>query len=546
MLRKTCSLFILLPIAFFALAQKKPVPQKEHTATLGLALTGQPVIVKSDTLFKFYAGQGLFNVAERARIVSSRISEMISHLDFNADSLKLKNDSTLSTITYKSQIIMAVTNDDAKLSELERPQLAASYLAILKTKTGNAFESGTVKQTITNILEALAVVAILLLLIWVVNKGFRWLKFKILKAWESRLTKLKEKGAPVGYANRLLPVLTNAMRVIKLLIIVLLVYLALPVAFLIFPFTKPVATELLGYVLNPLTDILKAIAHYIPNLLTITVIYVVTRYIIKLIKFIAGEIESGAITINNFYPEWVKPTYNIIKVLLYAFMFVAIFPYLPGSDSKVFQGVTVFLGILFSLGSSSAIANMVAGIVLTYMRPFKIGDRVKVGEITGDVIEKNMLITRIRTIKNEDITVPNATILSGASINYTSSSKNLGLILNTSITIGYDAPWTIIHGLMIDAALATEGILAEPKPFVLQTDLNDFNVTYQINAYTAQSHKMAVIYSNLHQNIQDKFNEAGVEIMSPHYTALRDGNTIQIPDDYKPKGYKKPGFKVEE
>jgi small-conductance mechanosensitive channel len=224
---------------------------------------------------------------------------------------------------------------------------------------------------------------------------------------------------------------------------------------------------------------------------------------------------------------------------------VVIFPYLPGSDSKIFQGVTVFLGVLFSFGSSSAISNMVAGLVITYMRPFKIGDRVKVGEITGDVVEKNLLITRIRTIKNEDITVPNSTILGGAVINYTTSSKNLGLILHTSITIGYDARWSIIHGLMIDAALATEGIMAEPKPFILQTDLNDFNVTYQVNAYTSQSHKMAVIYSNLHQNIQDKFNEAGVEIMSPHYTALRDGNTIQIPDNYKPKEYVKPGFKVE-
>jgi small-conductance mechanosensitive channel len=169
---------------------------------------------------------------------------------------------------------------------------------------------------------------------------------------------------------------------------------------------------------------------------------------------------------------------------------------------------------------------------------------VKVGEISGDVIEKNMLVTRVRTIKNEDITIPNASILGGHTINYTTSAGTLGLILNTTITIGYDAPWQTIHELMINAALATEGILNNPHPFVLQTALNDFNVSYQINAYTDKPHQMAVIYSKLHQNIQDKFNEAGVEIMSPHFTALRDGNHIQIPDDYVAKDYKIPGFNI--
>ena len=526
-------LTIVLLAAAMAVSAQKPV-----------APVGEPVIVNKDTLFKFYANQGMFNPRERAAIVSKRIEGIVSQLDFNPDSLALKNDSSVSAITYKSELILAVNNKDASFSELDRPQLAASYLAILKKKLGSAIEGNSIKALVINILEAVAVLAVLLLLIWAVNRAFRWLKLKLLKSWQSRVIKLAEQGAPVGYADRLLPFVTGLLRVVRLAIIILLIYLALPVAFLIFPWTKPIATQLLGYVINPVKDILLAVVHYIPNLLTIAVIYIVTRYIVKLIKFIAGEVENGSFTINGFYPEWAVPTYNIIRVLLYAFMFVVIFPYLPGSDSKIFQGVTVFLGVLFSFGSSSAISNMVAGLVLTYMRPFKIGDRVKVGEITGDVVEKNLLITRIRTIKNEDITVPNSTILGGATINYTSSSQNLGLILHTSITIGYDAPWQQIHELMISAAATTDGILAEPKPFILQTDLNDFNVTYQLNAYTAQSHKMAVLYSNLHQNIQDKFNEAGVEIMSPHYFAVRDGNTIQIPENYRPDGYQKPEFKV--
>jgi small-conductance mechanosensitive channel len=325
---------------------------------------------------------------------------------------------------------------------------------------------------------------------------------------------------------------------------VILVYLALPVLFFIFPSSKPISVQLIGYVITPFKGILMAIIRYIPNLLTITVIYIFTRYIVKLVKFIAREIAMGNFIINGFYAEWAMPTYNIIRVLLFAFMFVVIFPYLPGSDSKIFQGVTVFLGVLFSLGSSSAISNMVSGIVLTYMRPYKIGDRIKVGEVMGDVVEKNLLVTRLRTIKNEDITIPNATILSGHTTNYTTVANTMGLILNTTVTIGYDVPWQTVHNLLTSAAEATEGIAADKKPFVLQTALNDFNVSYQLNAYTALSNQMAVTYSRLHQNIQDKFNEAGVEIMSPHYTSLRDGNHIQIPDNYVAEGYVKPGFKV--
>jgi small-conductance mechanosensitive channel len=286
---------------------------------------------------------------------------------------------------------------------------------------------------------------------------------------------------------------------------------------------------------------------FIPNLFAIAVIFLATRYTVKFISFLSNEVEKGSLVIEGFYPDWAKPTFNIVKIILYAFMFIVIFPYLPGSDSEVFRGVSVFLGILVSLGSSSAIGNAVAGLVITYMRPFKIGDRIKIGEITGEVMEKTMLVTRIRTIKNEEITLPNATIMSGHTINYTTSAKDIGLILNTSITIGYDVPWKKVHELLIKASLATDGVLLDEKkrPFVLQTSLDDFYVAYQINVYTDQSHRMAAIYSDLHQNIQDTFNEGGVEIMSPHYQTLRDGNTTAIPPNYLPPDYKQPPFHVE-
>jgi small-conductance mechanosensitive channel len=302
--------------------------------------------------------------------------------------------------------------------------------------------------------------------------------------------------------------------------------------FSIFPWTRGLADKLFNYILSPVKNIFSAVIDYIPNLFTIAVIYLSIHYTVKFFKFLASEIENGALVISGFYPDWAMPTFNIVRVLLYAFMFVTIFKYLPGSDSPVFQGVSVFLGILFSLGSSSAISNAVAGMVITYMRPFKVGDRIKIGEITGEVVGKSILVTRIRTIKNEDITVPNSTVLSSYTLNYTTSAKDLGLILHTSVTIGYDVPWKKVHELLLNAAKATDGIIQDDdtkKPFVLQTSLDDFYVSYQINGYTENSHRMASIYSPLHQNIQDQFNEAGIEILSPHYKAERDGNGSTIP-----------------
>jgi len=224
---------------------------------------------------------------------------------------------------------------------------------------------------------------------------------------------------------------------------------------------------------------------------------------------------------------------------------VAAYPYIPGSSSPAFQGISVFLGLLISLSSSAAIGNIVSGTVLTYTGGFRLDDRVKIGDTIGDIVETSMLVTKIRTIKNVVVSIPNAVVLSSPMVNYSALARQEGLILHTGVTIGYDAPWRQVHELLITAARRTRGIVETPAPFVLQTALNDFYVAYEINAYTHEPQRMVQIYSDLHANIQDAFNEAGVEIMSPHYGALRDGNTIAIPGDYVAPGYEAPAFRVQ-
>ncbi|GAA0871416.1 hypothetical protein GCM10009117_05620 [Gangjinia marincola] len=265
----------------------------------------------------------------------------------------------------------------------------------------------------------------------------------------------------------------------------------------------------------------------------------------RFIKYLANELEREAVRIDGFHADWAKPTYNLAKVVIIAFALVIVFPYIPGSDSKAFTGVSIFFGVLFSLGSTSAISNIVAGIVITYMRPFKLGDRVQIGETIGDVTDKSLLVTRVRTIKNLDITIPNSAILNNHIVNFSkNAAEDIGIILHTSVTIGYDVPSNEVIKALVEGATRTEAILENPKPFVLIKSLDDFYVNYEINAYTKSPEKAALIYSNLHDSIKDAMHDAGIEILSPHYSAIRDGNSLTVPLKNIPEGYEKPGFKV--
>lgn len=303
-----------------------------------------------------------------------------------------------------------------------------------------------------------------------------------------------------------------------------------------FPGTQGVVISMFDKVSEMLISAGETVLGYLPKLFTLVVIVIVTRYTLKLLRFFYEGIHSKRIKVAGLHQELTAPTFQLLRFMVIALALVAAYPFLPGSNSPVFRGITIFVGFLLSLGSTSLVTNIVSGIVLTYTRGLRIGDRVKIGNTVGDVIERTLLVTRIRTIKNVVVTIPNGMVLNNEIINYNAPMVEEGLILNTTVTIGYDVPWRKVHDLLIQAALATRDIQSEQKPFVLQTSLDDYYVSYELNAYTHAPERMAAIYSELHQNIQDWFNEAGVEIMSPGYTAYRDGNDVTIPPQYQNHG----------
>jgi small-conductance mechanosensitive channel len=312
-----------------------------------------------------------------------------------------------------------------------------------------------------------------------------------------------------------------------------------------FPSTQRYALKLYESLFGAIGAMGDAIWHQTPSLAFLAVLFFITRYVLKTLRFFFEQVSAGKVTVSGLDSEVAPITYRIIKLLILAFVLVIAYPYIPGSESSAFKGVSIFLGVLFSLGSSSAIANLIAGVSLTYMRSFRVGDVIKVGDSTGVVLERRLYITRLKTFKNEVITIPNGIILTSHVTNLSQEvRRGDGLILHTSVTIGYDAPWEKVHALLIEAAGKTKHFLKSPSPFVLQTALNDFYVAYELNAYTDAPEIMPRIYSELHQNIQNTFNEGGVEIMSPHYAQIRDGHHTTIPADYLPPDYEAPAIRI--
>jgi small-conductance mechanosensitive channel len=366
---------------------------------------------------------------------------------------------------------------------------------------------------------ALGVIAAQALIIWIIWVVFKKLTKKIEAGTGTRIKPLTIKKFNLLTAKQITNVIVFLLRIAKYVITVFQFFITVLIVFSLFPTTRKLAFALFGYILSPIKKIFLDMVGFIPNLFTIVIILLIAKYVIRTLKFFATQIARGKLKIPGFFPDWAQPTFNILRVLLYAFTIAIIYPYLPGSESRIFQGVSVFVGIIFSLGSSSAIGNLVAGLVITYMRPFKIGDRIQIQGNTGFVVEKSLMVLRIKTAKNEYITFPNLQVLSASIINYNTSSDEdkEGLVLHAEITFNYATPWRLIHAILIEAALKTNRVLKTPKPFVLQTALDDFYARYQINCYTKEIDNLPAIYSELYSNLQDGFAAHGLDMTAPQY-----------------------------
>lgn len=506
------------------------VRRKERIDSLRNITPGAPLIIDGDTLLVLYTRRGGILPEARVEDIREKIMEEGKRMTLFTDSIYIFDGEFTTDIMIGEELVMSVTDNDGLWQNKTRQELAAEYRTIIEAKIEQLHAQYGLKRKLIGVVYVLGAMLALGLLIWATNFCYRRWRYRLLRMLLRRTRPLAIKDYEVLNLHRQGILFLTGFNVLRYLIIFLLLFIFVPMFFVAFPETKSFTFTIFGYVWNPFVNILKSVVSFLPKFFQIVVIVFCFRYLVKGLHYLMNEIGSGRLKITGFYADWAQPTYLILRVLCYSFMIVMIWPLLPSSESEVFQGVSVFIGIIVSLGSSSIIGNVMAGMVMTYMRPFHVGDFIKYGDMEGFVIEKSVLVTRIRTRKNDVITIPNSNLMTSQTTNYTFSAHNYGVIVHTKVTIGYDMQWQQIRDLLLAAAAKTSHLQKKPEPFVRITALDDFYVEYEINAYTRKSDLLGDIYSELHQNILDSFHSNGVEIMSPHIFAHRSDLPVQIPE----------------
>ena len=477
-----------------------------------------PVMFFHKKLFDIYSGIGPFSAKERASDIEKELENIYESKVYFEDSLKIQSSKNYLNVVYMGSVVTSVSQEDALWENVPQDSLVRKYRDIINTHIKENRISHTTENKITSWLMALGIIVAFVVLVKVFSLLFGYFIKRLNNRCVNEGKGLRLRSYEIMSARQMWVNIIRALRWLHFAILVILFGVAINLIFSLFPSTEYIAFTALNWIKIPLNELLNSLYGYLHKLLRIVVILFVSRYIDKLLKFLSLEIQRGVLSIKGFHTEWAVPTYQLLRICLIAFTIIMVFPYLPGADTSAFRGISVFFGVLISLGSSSTIANTIAGFIITYMRPFKLGDWIKMNDVVGEVIEKTALVTRIRTYNNEEITLPNSMILANKTINYSSSEK--GLVLSVDVRINYEVPFTTVNYLMIKAALETIGVEKIPRPYVLKTSINETSVTYQLNAYTMQADRMYFITSDLNENILRVFKEDGVDLYSPAFFPL--------------------------
>jgi len=513
--------------------------QEEAPANDESAAVTAPVIIDGQELFRL-RGISSYPAEVRAATIRQRIIDAARNRAVNPDELHLERSDEGIWIMAGERQLLGVVDVDARVEGISLNLLADAY----KTRIARAIEEFREDRSrdvlLRNGLFALVATGVLVVALWGVLR-----LYTVLHRWaERRLHKsikhLADRAYNLFHAGQLWRVLAATLRILRLVLVVALIYAYLNAVLGLFPWTRPLAVTLFSLVFNPLKSIGAGLLGALPNLFFLVILIFVVRYLLTLIRAFFTGIEQGRIRFEKFDADWAMPTYKIIRVVVIMFSIVIAYPYIPGSSSLAFKGVSVFVGVLLSLGSSSFIANTIAGVTMTYRGAFKEGDVVRIGDVIGRVEDIKLMVTRVRTAKNETVILPNSNILNTDVVNYSTLARTEGLVLHTTVGIGYDTPWRQVEALLLMAAGRTEGLLDNPPPFVLQKSLGNYAAEYELNAFCKEERRLLAMRSQLHANIQDVFNEHGVQIMSPTYEADPETPKVVPPENWYPAPAKKP------
>jgi small-conductance mechanosensitive channel len=505
----------LAPLALAA--DERPAGESQsQSADSEAEVPSAPVVIDGRSLFRV-RGTSSFPAERRAAGIAARIKAVADDRTVSPDAVHGVETEIGTAIFGGRARVMVVLDADARLESLERKTLAELLVGTMREAVASYRQARTREALLRSAAYAAVATVLLAALVTLVVWVSRWAE-KVLEAtYRQRVQSVGIQSFQLVRAEQIWVALHRAVVVARALIILALAFVYLQYVLGVFPWTRGFSGQLLGLVLDPLATMGWGIVNIVPNLFFLTILLLITRYLLKVISMFFAAVGRGEVALSGFEQEWADPTYKLLRVAVVALALVVAYPYIPGSGSEAFKGISIFIGIVFSLGSSSTIANIIAGYTMTYRRAFRMGDRVKISGVTGDVVEMRLQVTHLRTIKNEEVIIPNSTILNNEVVNYTSLARTRGLILHTTVGIGYETPWRQVEAMLLLAADRTAEIKREPAPFVRQLALGDFAVTYEINVYCDNAQAMSRIYTALHENILDVFNEHGVQIMTPAY-----------------------------
>ena len=521
---------VALLVSLLLVSVAAPCLRAEQPPGSGTDVDVETAPVELDGTVLFHVrGTSSFPAAVRARGIRTRLVEIARDATVPVDSLHLVENEGGYRVLAGERPILGIFDADASLEGISTADLAATHLLRVRqaiTDYRAARSRGALQRS-----AGATVVATLILIVIVglIVRLWRWFDRYLNARLRARIHSVGIQSFEVMRADRIFHALRGGLFGLRTVVFLILLLFYTGYVLARWPWTRGLSRDLTGFVLAPVKVLAEGVVTHIPSLVFLVVLFLVFRFLLKVFKLFFEAVERGTVTLSGFDADWAQPTYKIARVAVVAFGLIVAYPYIPGSQSAAFKGVSLFIGVIFSLGSSSAVSNIVAGYMMTYRRAFRLGDRVKIGDFMGDVIEMRLQVTHLRSTKNEEIVIPNSQILGGEVVNFSSLARVNGLILHTEVGIGYESPWRQVEAMLHEAARRTPGLTA---PFVLLKRLGDFAITYELNATCEDVKAMFPLYAALHRNILDVFNEYGVQIMTPAYEGDPPEPKIVRPKDW--------------
>ena len=423
-------------------------------------------------------------------------------------------------ISVASRGIVALTAFDVDNLAGETVEgVTAQAIVRLQQALAEADEARTPQRLLVAVGLATLGFAVGILLLWALLRAHRRFAGKLVEVAEQRLAKTVLTDVASLRASRVLEFQRGLLKAVTVGAGMVIVYSMLTFVLRRFPYTRPWGESMRGFLFTTVEELALGVVNAIPGLFTVALIVLIMRFIIRLLGIWFNAVEAGRTRVQWLYPETAQTTRRLVTVLMWLFTIVVAYPYLPGSQTDAFKGVSVFLGLMLTFGSSGLVNQVMSGFMVTYSRAVRVGDYVRIGDVEGTVLHLGILSTKLKTFRGEEATIPNSVVVSQTTTDYSRFAENKETFTPTSVTIGYDTPWRQIHALLLLAAERTVGIRRDPKPYVLQEALQDFYVKYTLFVCLEDQEKRYFTLNVLHAHIQDLFNEYGVQIMSPNYLA---------------------------